>query len=147
MKSEKYSYSWLQIQLGLEKGVCSSLMGDVGTDQKTTASAMDRAKKSGYAVLYLRALFFAADDERAAGDRTGASKLASAGLESYWSGRFAPRPAYNLYYVLGCNAEAADQPHLQTAAFREAAALIDSDENLLVRAWAHKDIANAAAAE
>ncbi|MFI5106659.1 MAG: tetratricopeptide repeat protein, partial [Terriglobales bacterium] len=46
-ESEKYPYSWLQIQLGLEKGVCSFLTGDIGADEKVTARAMDRAALSG----------------------------------------------------------------------------------------------------
>ncbi len=145
-ESEKYSYSWLQIQLGLEKGVCSSLMGDIGTDEKATARAKLLAQKSGYMDLYLRALFFDADDERAIGNQAGASKLASAGLERYWSGEFAPRRGYSLYYVLGWNAEAADQANLQMAVWREAAGLIDSDGTLLQRAWVHKSMANAATA-
>ena len=145
-ESEKYSYSWLQIQLGLEKGDCSFLMGDIGADEKATGRAMDRAQQADYGALFLRALFFTADDERTTGNPAGASKLASAGLGRYWSGQFTPRPGYNLYYVLGCTAEAADQPDLQMAVWREAAALIDSDGNLLVRAWAHKHLANAATA-
>ena len=145
-ESEKYSYPWLQIQLGLEKSVCSSLMGDIGADEKTTARAMDRALKSGYWGLSLRAIFFEADDERAIGNQAGASKLASAGLERYWSGQFAPRRGYNLYYLLGSTAEVADQPHLELAVWREAAGLIDSDGTLLQRAWAYKYMANAAMA-
>jgi CHAT domain-containing protein/cytochrome c-type biogenesis protein CcmH/NrfG len=143
-ESEKHSYSWLQIQLGLEKGVCSFLIGDIGADERATGRAMGRAQRADYAALFLRALFFTAEDERATGDQAGASKLTSAGLERYWAGQFASRPGYNLYYTLAKSAEASDQPHLQTAAWHEAAALIDSDGNLLVRAWAHKSMANAA---
>ncbi|MFI5114591.1 MAG: CHAT domain-containing protein [Terriglobales bacterium] len=145
-ESEKYSYSWLQIQLGLEKGVCSFLMGDIGTDEKATARAMDRAQKADYGVLLLRALFFTAEDERATGNQAAASKLASAGLERYWSGQFSAMQGYNLYYVLGSTAEAANRANLQVATWREAATLVDSNEDLLLRAWAHNYMANAATA-
>ena len=144
--SERYSYPWLQIQLGLEKGVCSALMGDIGADERAVRRAMDRGEQHGYGALLLRALFFKAEDERATGNHAGASKLASSGLGRYWSGRFSPFRGYNLYYVLGSTAEAADRPNLQAAVWREAVALIDSDENLLLRAWAHNYMANAATA-
>ena len=66
-------------------------MGDIGTDEKTTERAMDRALKAGYGGLYLRAVFFAADDKLTTGDRSGAAAMTSMGLERYWSG--ASRPA------------------------------------------------------
>jgi CHAT domain-containing protein len=145
-ESEKYSYSWLQIQLGLEKSVCSFLMGDIGADEKTTARAQELAQKSGYGGLYLRAVFFAADDKLAAGDQHGASAMGSMGLEHYWSGQFPSQRGYNLYGGQAYIAEAADRPNLQVAVWREAATLLDSDENLLLRAWAHNYVANAATA-
>jgi len=144
--SERYQFPWLQIQLGLEKGVCSFLMGDIGADERAARRALDLAKESGYGSLYLRALVFAADDKLATGDQSGASTLASTGLVRYWPGQLPPIRGYNLYHVLGRGAEAADRPNLQAAIWREAVALIDSDENLLLRAWAHNYMANAATA-
>jgi CHAT domain-containing protein len=145
--SRKYSYSWLQIQLGLEKSVCSSLMGDIGTGRKAEESAMDRAQGNGYGVLYLRALGFAADDEIIDGDPSTGLRLASAGLQIYWAGQFPPRRGYNLYTELAFNAQAAGRPNLQTAVFSEAVALIDSDENPKQwRALAHNEMADAATA-
>jgi CHAT domain-containing protein len=145
-ESEKYSYSWLQIQLGLEKSVCSFLMGDIGADEKATARAEELAQKSGYGGLYLRAVFFAADDMLAAGDQTGASAMGSTGLEHYWAGQFPSQRGYNLYGGQAYIAEVANRPNLQLAVWREAATLLDSDENLLLRAWAHNYVANAATA-
>ena len=145
-ESEEYPYSWVQIQLGLEKSVCSFLMGDIGADEKATGRAELLAQKSGYGGLYLRAVFFAADDKLAAGDEPGASAIASMGLERYWSGPFPVQRGYNLYYVLGSTAEAANRANLQVAIWREASTVLDSDENLLLRAWAHNYMANAATA-
>ena len=145
-ESEKYYYSWLQIQLGLETGVCSSLMGDIGADEKATARAMDHAQKSGYGGLYLRAVFFAAEDRRLTGDQSGASAVAGMGLEHYWSG---PSPAgrgYSLYTGLANIAAAVSRPNLEVATWRDAVALIDSDEDLLQRAMAHSLMASAATA-
>src|SRR4029077_11577796 len=126
--------------------VCSFLMGDIGADEKATGRAELLAQKSGYGGLYLRAVFFAADDKLAAGDEPGASAIASMGLERYWSGPFPVQRGYNLYYVLGSTAEAAGRPNFQLAVLRAAAALIDPDENLFLRAAAHKFMANAATA-
>jgi CHAT domain-containing protein/cytochrome c-type biogenesis protein CcmH/NrfG len=145
-ESERYSYSWLQIQFGLEKGVCSFLMGDIGADEKATSRAELLAQKSGYGGLYLRAVFFAADDKLTAGDQPGASAIASMGLERYWSMQVPIRQGYNLYYVLGNTAEAANRANLQVATWREAATLLDSDENLFLRASARNHMARAATA-
>jgi CHAT domain-containing protein/cytochrome c-type biogenesis protein CcmH/NrfG len=145
-ESEKYSYSWLQIQLGLERGICSGLMGDIGTDKKAAQRAMDRAQKNGYGAIYLRALGFAVEDEFGTGDQSGGSKLANAGLEGYWSAQYPVMRGYNLYSEIAVNAETAGRPALRTAIWREALALIDSDEDLLLRAWAHNYMASAATA-
>ena len=143
-ESGKYSYSWLQIQLGLEKGDCSFLMGDIGVDERATGRAMDRAQKSGYGALYLRAVFFAADDKRLTGDQAGASAIAGTGLERYWSGQFPAVRGYSLYAGLADTVKSASRPNFEVAIWREAVALIDSDEDLLQRALAHRWLANAA---
>jgi CHAT domain-containing protein len=147
-ESETYSdsYPWLQIQLGLEKGVCSFLMGDIGTDEQATGGAMDLARKSGYEALYLRAVLFAAEDKLFTGDQAGASATSRMGLERYWSGQFPGRRGHSLYAGLADAAEAAGRPNLQVAIWREAVALIDPDENLLLRALAHNAMADAATA-
>jgi CHAT domain-containing protein len=145
-ESERYSYPWLQIQLGLENGVCSFLMGDVGADEKGTGRAMDRAHKSGYGALLLRAVVFAGEDKLFTGDPAGASAIASMGIERYWSGQFPARRGYSLYVGLADIAEASRRPNLQVAIWREATALIDADEELLHRAMAHRLMADAATA-
>jgi len=144
-ESERYSYSWLQIQLGLEKGVCSGLMDDLGTYERAAHRAMDRAHKIGYGALYLRALGFAAESRFATGDQSGGSKLANTGLEGYWSAQYPVMRGYNLYTELAHSAEAAGRSNLQMATWHEAVALIDPDEDQLLRAWAHGYLANAAA--
>ncbi len=145
-ESEKYPYPWLQIQIGLEKGDCSFLMGDMGADEKATGRAMGRAQKSGYGGLYLRAVFFAADDKRFTGDQADSSAIADTGLERYWSGQFPAVRGYSLYAGLADTAETASRPNLEVATWREAVALFDSDEHLLHRAMAHSWMASAATA-
>jgi CHAT domain-containing protein len=145
-ESWKYPYAWLHVQLQLEKGVCSFLMGDIGADESATGRAEELAQKSVYRALYLRAVSFAAADKLSTGDQSGASKLAGAALQSFWAGQFPAMRAYNLYLLDSDIAQAADWPNLQMATWREATALIDSGENMLLRAWAHNSMANAATA-
>lgn len=143
-ESEKHPYSWLQIQLGLEKSACSFLMGDVGADERTSSRAMGRAKKSAYGGLYLRAAYFIADDQHSIGDQAGALSLTNQGLEQFWSGRFPRMQGYNLYGGMADIGETTNCPNLQVAAYREGVALIDRDEDVLVRAMAHNAMADAA---
>jgi CHAT domain-containing protein/cytochrome c-type biogenesis protein CcmH/NrfG len=145
-EAEKTSYAWLQIQLGLEKAVCSFSRSDTGADEKATDLAMRRAQKSRYGALYLRAAVFAADDKRDVGDQAGAITLADAGLERYWSGEFPPVRGYSLYAELAevAGSAGASQPNLQVALWREAVALVDLDEEPLERALAHKSMGDAA---
>ena len=145
-ESEKHSYVWLQIQLGLEKGVCSALMSDIGADEKAAQGAMNQAQKSGYGTLYLRALGFFAGDRFATGDSSGGWKLANAGLERYWSGRFPDMRGFNLYTDVAYAAGAAGQSNLQLANWREGVSVIDANEDLLLRASAHSNMAEAASA-
>jgi CHAT domain-containing protein/tetratricopeptide (TPR) repeat protein len=144
-ESRRYSYPWLEIQLGLEDSVCSELIGDLGTLEKAAHRAQDRAQQAGYGALYLRALGFVAESELDTGDRRSVWSLVYAGLEHYWSGQFPAMPGYNLY-TFAAGAAAADQSNLRLAIWREAVAVIDTDESLLIRAEAHRGVADAATA-
>jgi CHAT domain-containing protein len=145
-ESEKYSYPWLQIQLGLEKGVCSFLMGEIGADEKATSRATGLAQKSVYGGLYLRAVFFAAEDKLATGDQPGGAAITDMGLERYWSAQLPALRGYSLYFGLADAAGAARQPNLQVAIWREAVSLVDAEKGLLFRAVAHSFMADAASA-
>ena len=145
-ESQKHPYPWLQIQLGLEKSVCSSLAGDLGTDERLSDQAQRRALSSGYDALYLRALFFAADDRLNIGDRTGAATLTDKGLERYWIGQLPAQNAHNLYAESAYIADVGGWPNLQLATWQEDAALLASDEDLLRRAWTQNFAGDAATA-
>ncbi|HXM10072.1 MAG TPA: CHAT domain-containing protein [Terriglobales bacterium] len=143
-ESRRYSYPWIQIQLGLEESVCSALMGDLGAYDKDARIALDRAQQAGYGALYLRALGFLADNKLEVGDLAGSWKLVYSGLDRYWSGQFPPMRGYNLYTQGASAADTAGRPNLQLAILREAAAMIDADGNLPLRAFAHRTMAKAA---
>ena len=146
--AEALPYSWLQIQLGLEKGVCSLLgQDDWGADERISRRAMDRAQQSGYDGLFLRALYFVADDQVKNGDLAAGLKSVAIALQSYWSSHIPAIRAYALYDLLGSVPEfATNRPHLLTAIWGEAIALVDSGDDLLLRARAHSFAARAAAA-
>ncbi len=143
-ESERYSYPWLQIQLGLEDGVCSALMDDLGTYKKMAHRAMDRAQKHRYGGLFLRSLYFAADAKIGAGDRAGGWRLFITGLQRYWSGHYPSMQGYNLYGSLAYDAGSRDQFNLQVALWREALVVFGSDGELLRQATGHEMLARAA---
>ena len=144
-ESKRHSYNWLQIQMGLEESVCSVFGGDTGAFEKAARRALDGAQQTNYGALYLRALGFVAESRLTMGDRSSDWKLVSTGLERYWSGQFPAMRGYNLYGEEGLATEA-DQTNLRLAVWREAAALIDPGEDLMLRAEIHKAIATAASA-
>ena len=145
-ESERYPYSWLQIQLGLEKGICSGLMDDLGTQERTAQRAMDRAEKYQYGGLYLRTLYFLADEKTTAGDRSGAWGLSITGLQRYWSGQYPSVRGYNLYGGLAYDAGTENQYNLQVALWSEAIVARDPAREPLQNATAHELLARAAGA-
>lgn len=145
-ESERYPYVWLHIQLGLEAGVCSGLMGDLGADVRLSQLAMDRAKHSGYPILYLRAMGFVSGDELESGERASGWKLNNEGLQHFWSGHFPAMRGYNFYSNMAVNADATGRPNFQLAILREAVSLLGSNGDLLIRANAHNNAGDAATA-
>ncbi len=145
-ESERYPYLWLHIQLGLESGVCSGLMSNLGADVRFSQIAMEQAQQSGYSTLYLRALGFVAGDKFDSGDQAGEWRLIHAGLQRFWSGRFPAMRGYNFYTTMSLSAEAAGRPNFQLAILQEALSLIGSSQNLLLRAAAHSGTGDAASA-
>lgn len=143
-ESLRYPYPWVQIQLGLEESVCSILMSDLGTNQEAARVAENRALKAGYGALHLRALYLVAEGKLVAGDRPEGWKQTAVGLDHYWSGQFPELRGYNFYTAIAYDAEVGGQPNLELANWREAVSLVDSNEELLLRAIAHSSMAKAA---
>jgi CHAT domain-containing protein/cytochrome c-type biogenesis protein CcmH/NrfG len=141
-----YSYPWVQVQLGLEEGVCSGLMSNLGAYERAAVRAQERARQAGYGALYLRALGFLADSKFETGDLEGSWKLIYIGLDRYWSEQFPPMRGYNLYTQGVRIADMVGQPNLQLAIWREAVATIDAAEDPRLRADAHSGMARAATA-
>lgn len=142
--AERYSYSWLEIQFQLEQGLCSALMGDLGTYGSLAMRAQEGATRAGYGDLYLRSTTFAADARQTVGMSAEKIQLVNDGLKRFWSGNFQPLRGYSLYSELAVAAEGTDRPKLRYAAWVEAIRLNDSDQDVLRRATAHRALADAA---
>jgi len=143
-ESAKHSYEWVQIQLGLEGGLCSGLMGDLGAYEEEARRALDRSEKAGYGALYLRSLGFVVEARFNTGDRPDGWKLLSTGLERFWLRRYPGARGYNLYTGVAVEADASGRPNLEMASLREATALLDPDQRPLLLAQAYTWMANAA---
>jgi len=68
------------------------------------------------------------------------------GFTRYWSGQFPAIRGGSLYGIAADMAESAGRPNLQLAFWSEGVALIDSNEDFLVRAKGHAEAARAATA-
>ncbi|MFZ1918847.1 MAG: CHAT domain-containing protein [Terriglobales bacterium] len=144
-ESGQQLYPWLQAQFELEEELCAKLDGDPHASGRNTTQALDRAQKSGYGAVYLRAVGFVVDDDFGAGNSPEAWKLITTGLERYWTGEFTALRGYSLYNILASYVDAAKEPNLRVSLWYEAVTLIDSDQDLAMRAGAHSSLANAAA--
>lgn len=144
--ADRQPYGWLQVQLRLEKAVCSLFeKDDWGGDERISREAMERARASKYDGLGIRALYFVAEDETANGDLESGLKLTDKALRLYWSHQLSPLRAINIYDLLGRVPEfTSDRPHLVVAIWREATALANSTNNVVVQASTHSNAARAA---
>lgn len=142
-------YSWLQIQFRLEKASCNLLgKDDFGNHEHLSRQSAAEALESGYERLYVRAVYFVADDQINEGDLSGGLRSASDALKHYWSGDMPAYVAYNLYAAtIGWVPEfQSNRQHFVFATWLEATSAIDPTDDLLTRAWAHSGAARAAAA-
>jgi CHAT domain-containing protein/tetratricopeptide (TPR) repeat protein len=147
--ADREHYPWLQVQLRLEKAVCTLLgKDDWGANEHLSREAAERAQASGYERLYVRALFFVADGQLNNGDLSDGMRSSFLGLKRYWDGDMPAYLAYNFYAgtVDMVSEFSSTRPHFVMASWLEAAAIVDSTDDLFLRAWAHSGTTRAAAA-
>jgi CHAT domain-containing protein len=137
-------YSWLRVQFHIEQAICQGLMGNLGEAQAVLNQAIADAQSSRYPSLYLRAVGNAAEMESGSGNMNSAWDRASSGLAFFWSTPVRPMQGYNLYVRLCSMAQEERHPYLEVAIWRQALAMIDTDEDYLLRAMAHSMTASAA---
>ena len=138
------SYAWLRAQVLLEDAVCKQTNKDTGGSRSQVELALKTAQESRYVETYLRGITFSADSAANAGDLRSDWRQVLQALKIYWDGSYSNLRGYSLYDPVISAAEAAKQPHLQVAAWKQAIAFIDSDADLLQRGMAHFYLAQAA---
>ena len=127
------SYTWLLVQTYLEAAICADMTGRL-TEAKTNADHAFRLVKSvNYDSLYLRTVVQLAILDWTSGDFASATKLASEGLEKFWSTKLPAMRGYSLYSVLDSVAEDSELWFAQVTVDKEATRLLegDSDHGLL----------------
>jgi CHAT domain-containing protein len=139
-------YPWIQAQLDLELSSCWEQIGYFDESGRCVARALIQSEKSGYRVLYLRALGIAATLQSDRGNEATAYSIDQKGLARYWSGSYPPMRAYLFYSDLGFPAQESGRWHLALALQREAVSAITLTEQHLGTALAHHRLARVASA-
>ena len=137
-------YRWLESQLLLENAICFDLVGNEGAARALALKAEGVARDSGYPTSYLRSLGLSAGLEATAGNTDAGWKLTQEGLAIYWSGGYPLMRRYSLLDAMELLAEKSREPLLQVTVLKEAAATIDDDSDLMLRAVAHDQLAKCA---
>ena len=140
----EHPFPWMHIRFHLEESSCLALMSNLGNALRVVDAALKEAQEHRYGASSLRALGFASDDFSQTGNLNEAWNRAHEGLEKFWSGTYPNMPGYNLYTDLDTAAESARQAYLQVAIWRQALAMIASDEDPLLGAMAHSWAGSAA---
>lgn len=138
------SYRWIHVQALLEKGTCSNMEGDVGSAERSFATAEREADKSGYPTLSLRARGFLAHTLFDTGRIDDALEACVKGLQTYWGGSVGSMPGYNLYAVMDEIAQQRQQFDLNVTIDEQAVNLLSSSEDVFLRAEEHHRLAQAA---
>jgi CHAT domain-containing protein/tetratricopeptide (TPR) repeat protein len=141
---ERTQYRWVATQLKLERAVCRDLLGDIGTAHALAAVALGTAERSGYPVLALRALDFAAAFDFAAGQTAAAWAQTSSGMGRWWAGRYPRQLLHNLYALADDLAAAGQLWHLDVAVTRQMVATLAGTHNVRLAAMSHDRLGEAA---
>ena len=137
-------YPWLFVQLQLEVAGCAGSVGQQDMQHRALEKALLLAGPSGYRVLQLRVLAYAAEIELNKGNRSRAWALDVKGLKLYWAASYPSMPAYAFYTEMATGAENAGQWHLAVAMNREAVRAVSSSRNHTAEALAWFELGKAA---
>jgi CHAT domain-containing protein len=136
-------YAWAHVQARLELQECLNMLGQVGRSRSHFGDTLASAKESGYRVLYLRALFFAADVDASLGDMKAAWRLTQQGLALSWAKGVPPMRIYSFETELDILADQRGQPNFDSVVLADAVQTIEGDPDVLLRAMAHGRFAEA----
>jgi CHAT domain-containing protein/tetratricopeptide (TPR) repeat protein len=122
-------YSWIETQLRLEEFSCFTAQAKLDDASLALTAALRLSRDSGYDILFLRALGFAAALETYKGNLVTSSAWTQTGLSKYWSGYYPPLRAFQFYDNLAEQAQRSHRWHLAEAAELEAVQQIASTSN------------------
>jgi CHAT domain-containing protein/tetratricopeptide (TPR) repeat protein len=136
-------YAWAYVQASLELQECLNMLGQLENSRLLSSNTLAGAKKSGYPVLYLRALFFAADVEASLGNLKEAWRLTRQGLSLSWGKGMPPMRIYSFETELDILASQSGLPNFDSMVLADAVETIKKDPDILLRAMAHGRLAEA----
>jgi CHAT domain-containing protein len=138
------SYVWLDIQLRLERAICSNMNREVGPAKNLTRQALRLAKEHDYKSFYLRGLTVLTTLESDAGNDANAWSAILEGLSLYWGSALPDLRAYSFYVALERIAERLDHHNVQFAAVMEAMRFRSTGSSRVVEASERMRLADAA---
>jgi CHAT domain-containing protein len=137
-------YKWIAIRLGIEKGDCLSITGDLGGGLAVLREAQKAAELAQFPSSYLRATAFIADVQIEAGDLSAGWQTVMEGLMRYHRGTYPVMRAYNLYAALDELADASHLWNFQALVWQEAITTIAEEDNPLLKSMAYSRLGTAA---
>ena len=130
-------YRWIAIRLGIEKGDCLSITGDLGGGLAVLREAQKAAELAQFPSSYLRATAFIADVQIEAGDLSAGWNTVMEGLMRYHQDTYPVMRAYNLYAALDELADASHLWNFQALVWQEAIRTIAEEDNPLLKSMAY----------
>lgn len=143
-RPEMRGYGWLRIQTMLQGTSCAAQQSDLSRVTELPSRAFDQARQSQYPILTQRSVFFLADATESQGHRRQAWDFAGEGLKLYWASEEDSVQGYNLYATMDNLAEDDQVWHLESAASRQAVAILPETARPVLRAVEHMRAARSA---
>lgn len=123
------TFSWIRGQAGLEKAICEAMLADFAAADRTLRQTAAELQAAGYRNLNLRGMGIRSGFEISRGNLLAAWKIASEGLQEYWTGGFAPERGYQFCADLANAAEFWGFTQLGVAVLREGVALLTAQDD------------------
>jgi CHAT domain-containing protein/tetratricopeptide (TPR) repeat protein len=140
---KRRGYAWAYVQASLELQECFNMVGQVGQARSLSGSVLLAAERTGYPVLHLRALLFAADVDASLGDMKSAWRLVHKGLCLSWEESVPPMRIYSFETELDILADQSGQHYFDSMVLADGVRTIENDPDTLLRAMAQERLAEA----
>jgi CHAT domain-containing protein/cytochrome c-type biogenesis protein CcmH/NrfG len=133
-------YPWLAVQILLERSICSSMVGQMGSVKSQVKSALSIADSARYGTLVLRT-YHILGIQASSQDPDDAWKWFSLGLARHWEGSYRPFRVYQFCAEMSLTAENQGRWHLARALMQEGVIHIERTPNRLMEAVARHSLA------